>query len=562
MTNKSPSPSPNSLWRKARKAEKTSSSSQKLKVQASQSQSPTITDFFKLKKKPSTRGLKLKKANSKSSSTMGTAIGRSALVRKAPPPPPSPRKSSTTQGQGIPLPVMRKQKLSTSRGKTSLSQGSCSRPKPGPVTREREALDPMDSSASDTVSLPSSHPDTLSQTSTDSGSRGHSRSSISSGFIRVGSLLPDLPDLSVLRTRNEVGNTVTSTPVEASRSRETRSQDMSNVTFQENRTDLDWNFSAIPETLQDEEDLFTITKRRQSPAAASPTLKKPRVDPPTNEEEVSPADVPTKLDMMGEEKETEDVTATTAVPQPQPLPVIEAPLVSRKRKLPTEKTKEKEAPAPAQMSDEEEELPEVAVASQSSTASEETDPGIFSIRMKTDGTQWVSSIDAINLSLNQDVVLQSAFVYKSHVSAKSLPKKNRFKLEIYHAATGELLLQEIEEDLRDTDIPEIGELELETGLKLESGRTYTAVLETRARNSFSGRKGQSLSCCPIADSMRNLIISYSKPSQDLLGKSQSVSCHWLFSYHFSSEEFLTNTTNKTSQEVGQLPGFFFKLAKN
>ena len=573
MTKKSPSPSPNSIWRKARKAEKTrktsiSSTSQKLRVQASQSPTTTtsIADIFKIKKKPSSSGLKPKQANSKTSSTMGISSG--ALGRKVPPPSPVPRKSSSTHG----IPVMGKRKFSTSRGKTSLSQDVCSRSQPGPIVRE--AVAPMDCSPAETVSQPSSPPASLSQASTDSGSRSYCKSSISSGFIRLGSVLAGLPDLSVLRTRNEVGNTVTSTPVEASRSRDIRSQDLTTTSSPENRTDLDWNFSAIPETLQDEEDLFTITKRRQSPSEASPTLKafkKPSVDPPTNDEVAAPAEVPTKLDMMEEEEQTEteqvapsasfeEVAAPPAVPQPQPLPlpVIEAPVFTRKEKISTKKTKKKETKSvPVQIYEESEELPEVS--SQSSSDSEENDSGISSIRMrKTDSSQWVSGIDCINLTVNRDVFLQSAYVYKS----SDRPEKNRFKLEIYHASTGEMLLQEIDDSLRDTDIPEIGELELETGLKLESGRTYTAVLETRARSSFSGRNGQSLSCCPIVDSMRHLIISYTKPSQDLLGKSQSFSCRWLFSYYFSLEEFLTNTTNKTSQEVGQLPGFFFKLAKH
>ena len=577
MTKKSPTPSPNSVWRKARQAEKTrktsnSSTSQKLRVQASQSLATTsIADIFKIKKKSSSSGLKPKQANPKRSSTMGIGIGTAVLVRKVPPPSPVPRKSSSTHG----IPVMGKRKFSTSRGKTSLSQDVCSRSQPGPILRE--AVTPMDCSPADTVSQPSSPPGSLSQASTDSGSRSQARSSISSGIVRVD---PSPPDLSLLRTRNEVGNTVTSTPVEASRSRDTRSQDLTTTSSPENRTDLDWNFSAIPETLQDEEDLFTITKRRQSPSEASPTLKafkKSSVDPPTNDEEAIPADVPTELDMMEEEEQTEqeqvalsasfeEVAAPSAVPRPQPLPVIEDPVVTRKEKLSTRKTREKDTNSvPAQMSKESEELPEVHeelpdVSSQLSSYSEEDDSGISSVRMReTDRSRkWVSGIDCINLSVNRDVFLQSAYVYKS----SDLPKKNRFKLEIYHASTGEMLLQEIEDSLRDTDIPEIGELELETGLKLESGRTYTAVLETRARSSFSGKRGQSLSCCPIVDSMRHLIISYTQPSQDLLGKSQSFSSRRLFSYYFSLEEFLTNTTNKTSQEVGQLPGFFFKIAKH
>ena len=55
-------------------------------------------------------------------------------------------------------------------------------------------------------------------------------------------------------------------------------------------------------------------------------------------------------------------------------------------------------------------------------------------------------------------------------------------------------------------------------MRLESGRTYTAVLETRGQKSFQGRKGISLSCCPIADSFTSLIVNYTKASQDELGE--------------------------------------------
>ena len=560
MTKKSPSPSPNSVWRKARKAEKSSRTTQSVRVSASQSPTTSIADIFKTKKKSATTGLQLKKANSKSSATLGIGIGSGALVRQAPQPSPGPRKSSLTLG----IPLMGKQKFPSSRTKSSLSRGVSSRPRPR--IREAEPEAPMDCSPPDDPSLSQSSTDS----SRDLGSRSNSKSSISSGFIRTGAVLPDL---SVLRSRNEVGNTVTSTPVEASRSQGTRIQDLSSSSSPENRTELDWNFSAIQETQQAEENLFTLTKRRQSPAEASPTLKafkKPKVHPPTpapsNDEEASQADVPTKPDVMEEDELTEveqvapgpsveDAVAAPAVPEARPLPVIEPlpPVVYRKAKMPTKKTKGKETksvpavpkarPLPvieslppvvskktkmptkktkgkeiksvlAQIFEESEELPDVS--SQSSSALDEDDSGISSIRMrKTDSSPWNSSIDCINFSVNRDVVLESAFVYKSFDPLK----KNKFKLEIYHASTGKMLLQEIEDSLRDTAIPEIGEMELEKGLRLESGRTYTAVLETRGRNSFCGSNGQSLSCCPIVDSMRHLIISYTKPSQDLLGKS-------------------------------------------
>ena len=130
------------------------------------------------------------------------------------------------------------------------------------------------------------------------------------------------------------------------------------------------------------------------------------------------------------------------------------------------------------------------------------------------GKEWVSSVDAINFSLNRDVFLESVFVYNSVDSNL----KNKFKFEIYHTKTGEMLLQEIEDNLNETDVPEIGELELQDVLKLESDRTYTAVLETRGQKSFGGKKGMSVSYCSIPDSYRSLIISYTKPSQDQLGR--------------------------------------------
>ena len=548
MTKKSPSPSPNSLWRKVKKAEKTmktSTSSQRLSVQSIPTPSPpTIADIFKIKKKSFTSGLKQRQANSKSSSTMGIGIGSAVLMRKAPPASAGPRKSSSTPG----IPVMRK-KFSTSRGKTSQSLDICSRPQP----RIREAVDPMDCSSSDTGSQLSSGPVSLSQSSEESGLSCHSKASISNGFVRTGPILPEL-SVSVLRSRNEVGNTVTSTPVEASRSR-SRIQDLS-TSFQVNRTDLNWNFSAIQESLPVEEDLFTITKRKELPVEASPTLKalqKPEVQSPTDDEKASPVDAPTNLGLMEEERETaggkdeevkemeeltekhgvedeeveemeelnekqvpptalfEEAAATPSVPRD--LPSIAPSVGSRKKELPAQKAKKTKSVPSQEIS---EELPDLV--SQSTSSSEEgEDSGISSVRMRTtEHTQWVSSIDCINLSVNRDVFVESVYVYKSY----DLPMKNRFKLEIYHTSTGEMLLQEVEDSLRDTDIPEIGELELETALKLESGRTYTAVLETRGRKSFSGKNGRSMSCCPIANTLRHLIISYTKPSQDLLGKSE------------------------------------------
>ena len=549
MTKKSPSPSPNSLWRKIKKAEKTmktSTTSQRLSVQSIPTPSPpTIADIFKIKKKSFTSGLKQRQANSKSSSTMGIGIGSAVLMRKAPPASAGPRKSSSTPG----IPVMRK-KFSTSRGKTSQSLDICSRPQP----RIREAVDPMDCSSSDTGSQLSSGPVSLSQSSEESSLSCHSKASISNGFVRTGPILPEL-SVSVLRSRNEVGNTVTSTPVEASRSR-SRIQDLS-TSFQVNRTDLNWNFSTIQESLPVEEDLFTITKRKELPVEASPTLnalQKPDQSP-ADDEKASPVDAPTNLGLMEEERETaggkdeevkemeelteklgvedeeveemeelskkkkqvpptalfEEAAATPSVPRD--LPSIAPSVGSRKKELPAQKAKKTKSVPAQEIS---EELPDLV--SQSTSGSEEgEDSGISSVRMRTtEHTQWVSSIDCINLSVNRDVFVESVYVYKSY----DLPMKNRFKLEIYHTSRGEMLLQEVEDSLRDTDIPEIGELELETALKLESGRTYTAVLETRGRKSFSGKNGRSMSCCPIANTLRHLIISYTKPSQDLLGKSE------------------------------------------
>jgi len=186
-------------------------------------------------------------------------------------------------------------------------------------------------------------------------------------------------------------------------------------------------------------------------------------------------------------------------------------------------------------------LTQLAGDGEESSPSGEEGDGISSIRMRgIEKEEWNSSVDAINISVNRDVFLESVFVFHSY----DLNVRNKFKQEIYHAATGEMLLREIEDTLKETDVAEIGELEPETVLKLESGRTYTAVLETRGQKSFGGRKGSSLCCCPISYSMRSLTISYTQPRKELL------------------EEFLTNTNNKTSEVAGQLPGFFFKLVSN
>ena len=133
---------------------------------------------------------------------------------------------------------------------------------------------------------------------------------------------------------------------------------------------------------------------------------------------------------------------------------------------------------------------------------------------ETERSQWVSSVDAINLSVNRDVFLESVFVFQSF----NKDVRNKFKFEIYHTQSGELLHQEIDDILNETDVPQIGELELDNDVKLESGRTYTAVLETRGKESFGGTKGNSISCCPIPHSFTSLIVDYTKPSQDVLGE--------------------------------------------
>ena len=145
--------------------------------------------------------------------------------------------------------------------------------------------------------------------------------------------------------------------------------------------------------------------------------------------------------------------------------------------------------------------------------------GILSFRMKSNACkEWVSSVDAINFSLNRDVLMESVFVYNSVDNMR-----NKFKFEIYHTNTGKMLLQEIEDKLDETDVPEIGELELQHVLKLESDSTYTAVLETMAQKSFGGTKGMSVSYSSIPDSNRSLIISYTKPSQEQLGRASHTS---------------------------------------
>ena len=134
--------------------------------------------------------------------------------------------------------------------------------------------------------------------------------------------------------------------------------------------------------------------------------------------------------------------------------------------------------------------------------------------MKLDDNSWVSDIDAINFQVNRDISMSSALVYRPF----DTEEEDSYKFNIFHTKSGKMIFEQSVTGLEETDQPQVGMIKFENPLRIDSNRTYTAVLETRLKKSIGGREGLSVVCCPAKHDRRSLTVSFTQPTKDDLGE--------------------------------------------
>ena len=81
-----------------------------------------------------------------------------------------------------------------------------------------------------------------------------------------------------------------------------------------------------------------------------------------------------------------------------------------------------------------------------------------------------------------------------------------------------MILEQSVKGLEETNQPEVGKLKFENPLKIESNKTYTAVLETGLRKSNWGREGFSVICSRVDETNGSLMVVFTTPTKDGLGE--------------------------------------------
>ena len=145
----------------------------------------------------------------------------------------------------------------------------------------------------------------------------------------------------------------------------------------------------------------------------------------------------------------------------------------------------------------------------------EDDEDIVCFRMtEVDDHPWVSDIDAINFQVSRDISMSSALIYCPFESEE----EDSYKFQIYHTKSGKMILEQSVKGLEETNQPEVGKLKFENPLKIESNKTYTAVLETGLRKSNWGREGFSVICSRVDETNGSLMVVFTTPTKDGLGE--------------------------------------------
>ena len=511
-------------------------------LDVSKAKGTSVSSIFKIKKKSSTSGLKLGKSKKLFTSNKTSAAGMKSSITMA-----TARRTFSASNS-----ASQTQKFSISTGKVKVgSQNSTDRAS-GALESSMDLSSQfscrsdhsktsiscsmnivgrrpfMDLSNCPEVSISRTLPSMELSKPTKSSST-HSKASISRDHVRAGQKLSnELPSQSNSGSDcSQVSissNVLMVTPKPSGQMRASRTSTVLNI-------------SSSPETFLEEQDSFTKTLDSENPVDTSPSLEKSQMmvqesSGEATEVEESLSNLLIESQQRGGKEcytareaaqsgmmEVEETSEPTDPPTDSEIK--EENVSDRSTKLEQEKESLAGHETEARTGCEKETLTgrEASPENEICSPPPEDVEGILSFRMKSNACkEWVSSVDAINFSLNRDVFLESVFAYNSVDNMR-----NKFKFEIYHTNTGKMLLQEIEDKLDETDVPEIGELELQHVLKLESDSTYTAVLETMAQKSFGGTKGMSVSYSSIPDSNRSLIISYTKPSQEQLGRASHTS---------------------------------------
>ena len=151
-----------------------------------------------------------------------------------------------------------------------------------------------------------------------------------------------------------------------------------------------------------------------------------------------------------------------------------------------------------------------------SQCSSDIEDEVCCLRMKkVDDRPWASTLDVINFQVSQNVELTSVLVFRPF---EGVGGPERYKVQVYHTSTGQITLEQEVESLLEVDCPQVGEIKIESPPRIDSHRTYTAVLETGTTPSFGGEGGRSVVFCPVPKSRRSLVVSFSNPRRDDLGK--------------------------------------------
>ena len=146
---------------------------------------------------------------------------------------------------------------------------------------------------------------------------------------------------------------------------------------------------------------------------------------------------------------------------------------------------------------------------------EEADEDISCFRMqKLDENCWDSDIDAINFQVNRDISMSSALIYRPFDSEE----EDSYEFKIFNTKSGKMILEQSVIGLEETDQPQVGILKFENPLRIDSNRTYTAVLETQLKKSIGGREGLSVICCSADEAKRSLVVFFTQPTKDDLGE--------------------------------------------
>ena len=148
---------------------------------------------------------------------------------------------------------------------------------------------------------------------------------------------------------------------------------------------------------------------------------------------------------------------------------------------------------------------------------DEDDEDICCFRMKKFADHpWVSDIDAINFQVNRDTSMSGALIFRPFDSEEK--EEDSYKFQIFHTKSGKRIFEQSVNGLEETDKPQVGILKFENSLRIDSKRTYTAVLETGLKQSIGGREGLSVISCPAYLTKRSLVVFFTQPTKDDLGE--------------------------------------------